>query len=93
VGAGVNLTLISDVSLAVPTVSPLRLSHFSIGPALQGGFDYKIAPQWFLNVDVKWALLSSDVKAVALNDAKISTVHVDPLLFGVGIGYRFGGTN
>ena len=92
VGVGVNFTIISDVNLAVPgtTPLPLKLSSTSFGPALQAGFDYKLQDHWYLNADVKWFKLASDVD-VAASGAKVSTVHVDPFLFGIGIGYRFGG--
>jgi outer membrane protein len=92
VGVGVNFTIISDVNLAVPgtTPIPLKLSSTSFGPALQAGFDYKLQDHWYLNADVKWFKLQSDVD-VAASGAKVSTVHVDPFLFGIGIGYRFGG--
>ena len=89
VGVGVNLTLISKVDLAVPTVGKLTLDSSSVGPALQAGFDYRIAKHWYLNADVKWAKIGSDLGLVGVG--KVSTVHVDPFLFGVGIGYRFGG--
>jgi outer membrane protein len=89
VGVGVNFTIISNVNLAVPKVGTLKLNSTSVGPALQAGFDYKIADHWYLNADVKWAKLSSDVDLVGVG--RVSTVHVDPYLFGFGFGYRFGG--
>src|SRR5271166_3444965 len=89
VGVGVNFTIISDVNLAVPGVSALKLNSTSIGPALQAGFDYKLQDHWYLNADVKWFKLGSDVDLAS--GAKVSTVHIDPFLFGIGIGYRFGG--
>ncbi len=85
-GAGLNLTLLSDVKLAVPGVGGLDLNTSSVGPALQAGVDIKLAPQWSLNLDVKYVQIRSDVK---LNGAKISAVQVDPLLLGLGVGYRF----
>jgi len=88
VGVGVNLTLISNADLAVPTVGRLTLDKSSVGPALQAGFDYKVASQWYLNADVKWTKIASDVDLSGVG--KVSTVHLDPFLFGVGIGYRFG---
>ncbi len=90
VGAGINITVISDVNLDVPTVGPLKLDSTSVGPAAQAGFDYKIAKHWFLNADVKWAMIRSDVK---FDGTKISQARLDPFLFGVGIGYRFGGSS
>jgi len=86
VGAGVNITLIYDDNLTVPTVGRLDLDHVSVGPAVQGGLDWKIAPHWFLNTDIKWAMLRSDIK---FEGTKISEARLDPLLLGVGIGYRF----
>ncbi|WP_306597834.1 OmpW family outer membrane protein [Geothrix sp. 21YS21S-2] len=41
-----------------------------------------------LNLDVKYAKLGSDVK-LAANGAKVSAVQLDPMLIGVGVGYRF----
>jgi len=90
IGVGVNFTIISDVNLAVPgtTPIPLKLSSTSFGPAVQAGFDYKLQDHWYANVDVKWFKLQSHVD-VAASGAQVSTVHVDPFLFGIGIGYRF----
>ncbi|MGO9512356.1 MAG: OmpW family outer membrane protein [Steroidobacteraceae bacterium] len=87
-GAGINYTLIWDVNLAVPGVSPLLLDHDSWGPALQAGFDYKIANHWYLNADVKWVKLHSDLYLPG--QIRVSTLQIDPWLFGIGIGYRFG---
>ncbi len=86
-GAGVNITYISSVNLAVPTVGQLNLKRWSVGPAVQAGFDYKVADHWFLNADLKWAMLQTDI---SLGGTKISQARVDPLLVGIGIGYRFG---
>ena len=83
VGAGVNYTNISSVALLGGAGS---LEHDSIGGAVQAGIDIKLDKQWSLNVDVKKVQIRSDVYA---SGAKISAVQVDPLLVGVGIGYRF----
>jgi outer membrane protein len=87
-GAGINLTFISDVSLQVPTVGPLTLNKTSVGPAAQAGFDWKLDEHWFLNADVKWVQLHATVK---YDGAPVSQLRIDPLLWGLGIGYRFGG--
>ena len=89
VGLGVNLTIIWDTNLAVPTspAIPLHLDSTSVGVAGQAGFDFKVADNWFVNADVKWAKLGSDVKA---GGTTVSIAHLDPWLFGLGVGYRFG---
>lgn len=88
VGVGVNLTLISSVKLAVPGVGALDLDSSSVGLASQLGCDFRIGQKTFLNLDVKYVGIDSDVKLKATG-AKVSHVWVDPWLFGGGIGFRF----
>jgi outer membrane protein len=85
VGAGVNYTNISSVHLLDGGAT---LEHKSFGFALQAGLDYKIDSNWSFNVDIKKVQIGSDVLASGTG-AKLSAVKVDPLLIGVGLGYRF----
>jgi outer membrane protein len=92
VGVGVNLTLISSVSLdrvaALNTITgKIDLDSSSFGIASQAGFDVKVADHVFINADLKYVTLKSDVKTA--NFGKVSTVHLDPWLIGVGVGYRY----
>ncbi|MFZ6862108.1 OmpW/AlkL family protein [Undibacterium sp. Ji67W] len=82
-GAGVNYTRISDVNLLNGAAN---LDNNSFGLALQAGVDFKIDKNWSVNLDIKKVQIRSDV---TLNGTKISNVKVDPLLVGVGVGYRF----
>jgi len=82
-GAGINYTNISKVELLDGAGG---LEHKSWGPAVQAGLDYAIDKNWSFNVDVKKIRIRSDVY---ISGAKASYVKVDPLLFGVGVGYRF----
>jgi outer membrane protein len=83
VGAGINYTTFSKVNLLGGAAS---LEHDSFGLALQAGADVAIDKHWSLNFDIKKVQIRSDVLA---GGAKISRVKVDPVLLGVGIGYRF----
>ena len=83
VGAGVNYTTISKVNLLGGAGS---LEHDSVGLALQAGVDYAIDKKWSLNFDLKKVQIRSDV---FINGAKVSRVKPDPLMLGVGVGYRF----
>ncbi|MRW84542.1 outer membrane beta-barrel protein [Pseudoduganella sp. FT26W] len=83
VGAGVNYTTFSGVNLLNGGAS---LEHDSFGLALQAGADVAIDKNWSINFDVKKVQLRSDV---FIGGAKASRVKVDPVLVGVGIGYRF----
>jgi outer membrane protein len=82
-GAGVNWTTFSKNKLLNGSAS---LEHDSIGLALQAGADWKIDRNWSLNFDVKKLQLRSDVMVAGV---KVSKVKVDPVLIGVGVGYRF----
>jgi len=83
VGAGINYTRISNVSLLNGSGS---LQSHSFGPALQAGVDYKLDKHWLLNFDIKKVQLRSNVYS---GGTQISAVHIDPWLIGVGVGYRF----
>ena len=86
VGAGINYTKISGVSMSAGPGLTLGLEGSSVGPAFQIGFDYKIADKTYLNFDIKKIYIDSDV---TLNGAKISNLKLDPLAIGVGLGWRF----
>jgi len=82
-GAGLNYTRISNVSLA----SPYSLDNHSFGYALQAGVDVPLTKQVSLNFDVKKVQIHSDVYGTS--GAKAGTLKLDPVLLGVGLGYRF----
>ncbi|OEZ99914.1 OmpW family protein [Duganella sp. HH101] len=82
-GAGVNYTTMSKVDILGGKGG---LEHDSVGLALQAGLDYAIDKKWSVNFDVKKVQIRSDV---FIAGAKASRVKVDPLMVGVGVGYRF----
>lgn len=84
-GAGANFTLIFDDDLAVgPT--RLKLDSFSVGPAVQAGFDWALGDTWSLNFDVKRVMLRTDVEA---GGAKLTEARLDPWLYSLGLRYAF----
>jgi len=83
VGAGINYTRFSNVDLDVPGVS---IKKNSWGPAMQVGFDYALDKNWSINFDVKKVYIKTNVYAAGANLGKFK---VDPVLVGVGLGYRF----
>lgn len=82
-GLGANFTLIFDDDLSVAGV-PLKLENYSFGLAGQAGFDYRIDERWHFNVDVKRAVLRTDVLA---GGAKLTTAELDPWLYAIGFRY------
>ncbi|MDQ5880837.1 MAG: outer membrane protein, partial [Pseudomonadota bacterium] len=87
VGAGITASDVSGDQLRDPGVTGLHLDDSYVGFAVQAGFDYKLTNNLFFNMDIKKAQVRSDVE----NDAgvKVSRVKVDPILVGVGFGWRF----
>lgn len=83
IGAGVNYTRFSSVDLAGGAVT---VDKNSFGFAIQAGVDVPVAKNVVLNFDVKKAQIRTDV---SLNGTKLGEFKVDPLLVGVGVGYRF----
>lgn len=83
VGAGVNFTRFSDVDL---TVAGAEIKSTSTGGALQVGVDIPVAKNLYFNIDVKKVYIGTDVY---LGGVKQGTFKVDPLLVGVGLGWRF----
>ena len=83
VGAGINYTRFSSVNIAG---GALTVKKNSWGPALQVGFDYALDKNWSINFDVKKVYIKTDVRSFG---TKVGTFKVDPVLVGVGLGYRF----
>ncbi|RYY60828.1 MAG: OmpW family protein [Comamonadaceae bacterium] len=82
-GAGLNYTRISNVNLLNGSGT---LSKDSAGLALQAGVDFHIDRHWSVNFDVKKLQLRTDVGVAGTT---VTRLKVDPLLIGVGVGYRF----
>lgn len=87
VGAGINYTRFSSVKFS-PAVAHLQadVGRNSWGGALQLGVDIPLSKNMYLNFDVKKVYISTDVKSAG---AKIGKFKVDPVLAGVGLGWRF----
>jgi outer membrane protein len=57
-----------------------------VGGALQVGVDIPLSKSLSLNLDLKKVYIDTDV---SINGVKQGTFKVDPLLVGVGLGWRF----
>lgn len=90
VGAGVNYTRFSSVKFdpAVEAALDPYIKKNSWGGALQIGFDYALDKNWSINFDVKKVYIKTDVHSRVLG-VKAGEFKVDPVLVGVGVGYRF----
>jgi outer membrane protein len=83
VGAGINYTRFSSVKLPDASYS---IEKSSVGLALQAGVDIPLDKNLYLNFDVKKVQIRTDLTVAGTN---YGAVKVDPVLFGVGLGWRF----
>jgi outer membrane protein len=82
VGAGLNYTLFSSVN-----IPGLDVSKSSLGGALQVGFDVPLKNNMSFNVDLKKVYMKTDVSTSA--GAYVTSLKIDPILFSVGLGWKF----
>jgi len=88
VGLGVNYTLFSSVDFIPAVNAALKpgVDSSSFGLAFQAGVDFKLDKNLYLNFDIKKVQIKTDITSFG---AKAGTFKVDPLLVGVGLGWRF----
>jgi outer membrane protein len=86
VGAGLNFTKIGKENITVSTANDTSLSNDSLGAAFQAGVDIPLTKQVSLNIDVKKVYIKSHVY---VGGTDVGTLKLDPVVFGVGVGYRF----
>ena len=82
VGAGINYTRFSSVNLP----AGVDIDRNSFGAALQVGVDIPLSGNMYLNFDVKKVYLGTDVTVAGVDAGSFK---VNPVLVGVGLGWRF----
>ena len=83
VGAGVNYTYFyNNANVGGQGVS---INKSSFGPRCSSAWT-QVTKKIFVNVDVKKIWMSTDA---TLGDKGIGTLHIDPLIVGVGVGMKF----
>ena len=86
IGAGINYTLFSGEETR-GTLAPFDLSlDDSFGAAGQVGVDMGVG-NWFVNLNVRYIQIESDAE---LNGGDIGSVDINPWIYGVHVGYKFG---
>jgi len=93
IGAGVNMSFFYASKPNEPTIRSWSLGS-TFGPAIQVGFDYNIAGNWFLNMDVKQIFMRVQGPVhTNIGGPRGTTVQartwLNPTVVGVGVGYRF----
>lgn len=84
VGLGMNYTIFTKRDNILGGAA--KVSDSSTGLAGQVGFDYALDKNWSLNFDVKYVKMDTDVK---VGGTKVGKIDLDPVTYGIGVGYRF----
>jgi len=61
----------------------------SWGPTAVAGIDFGVTKRFFVNASARYVDMSSKVR---LNGNSVGTVNLDPMIYSVNLGYRFGAT-
>jgi len=85
VGAGVNYTIFSNRNNL--SNGAYSVDSSSVGAVGQVGADYMLDKNWGLNIDVKYATMSTNVTTAAgVNGGKLT---LNPWMPSVGVAYKF----
>ena len=88
IGAGVNYTIFGNRQNFPALGNSVTVNQSSIGPVTQIGADYMFDKNWGLNVDLKYAAISTNVNAVS-DGANLGKLTLNPWMPAVGVTYKF----
>lgn len=88
-GAGVTTALFYGDSVPSHGATTKLDVRTTAGPVVQAGVDYNVTGHWFLNADVKLLLITADANIDTRHSQLKAKVALNPVVAGVGIGYRF----
>lgn len=82
-GVGVNYTMFDNAHLDAPV--NVRFDD-STGVAFDAGVDFAIDEHWLVNLDIRYIDISTDTH---VGGAGVGDVDIDPMVYGINVGYRF----
>lgn len=86
VGAGVNYTWTFDEREYGPLAGTRVKLGNSWGLAAQAGLAFKVNDRWDVVLDARWIDINADVR---VEGVFVGEAEVDPMVFGLHLGYRF----
>ncbi|HVH35928.1 MAG TPA: OmpW family outer membrane protein [Tahibacter sp.] len=86
VGVGLNYTAFFDVKEQGPLAGTQLTLGKSWGAAAHAGLDFTLSERWLMSVDLRWMDIDTEAR---VNGAKVGTVNIDPIAYGLAVGYRF----
>lgn len=88
VGAGVNYTIFGNRQNFPALGNSVQVDQSSVGFVGQVGMDYMLDKNWGLNLDLKYAMISTNVTAVQ-GGANLGKLTLNPWMPAVGVTYKF----
>jgi outer membrane protein len=89
VGAGLTYFLVLKDDSKLGAGTDVKVDD-AAGFAVQGGVDFDVAPNWFLNLDLRYVSLSTDATVSGAGAANGTyNVDVNPLVYTFAVGYKF----
>jgi outer membrane protein len=92
-GAGINYSIFYS-GKATPSLNaalgPTKVKlGDSVGYALQAGVDIPVSKKVFVNFDVKYIDMKTNARLTSGATLRTARVKIDPIVAGMGIGFRF----
>jgi len=88
VGLGVNYTIFGNRQNFPALGNSVTVNQSSLGVVGQIGMDYMFDKNWGMNLDLKYATISTEVKTVA-GGTNLGTLTLNPWMPAVGVTYKF----
>jgi outer membrane protein len=88
VGAGVNYTIFGNRSNFPALGNAVQVDQSSLGFVGQVGMDYMFDKNWGLNLDLKYAMISTNVTTVQ-GGTNLGKLTLNPWMPAVGVTYKF----
>ena len=88
VGLGVNYTIFGNRQNFPALGNSVTVNQSSLGVVGQIGMDYMFDKNWGMNLDLKYATMSTEVKTVA-GATNLGTLTLNPWMPAVGVTYKF----
>jgi outer membrane protein len=92
-GAGINYSIFysSNATSSLNTaLGPTKVKlDDSFGYALQAGVDLPVSEKVFVNFDIKYIDMKTTARLTSGGTLRTARVKIDPIVAGVGIGFRF----
>jgi outer membrane protein len=88
VGAGINYTIFGNRQNFPALGNAVTVDQSSVGFVGQIGMDYMLDKNWGMNIDLKYATMSTNVKLVD-GGASLGKLTLNPWMPAVGVTYKF----